>query len=319
VHHRSRRHVLGQGAAVQHIQQLVPPADAEHRQAGADRLPRDVDVQDILGVVDVVAHRALLLAVEAGVQVAAARKDDAVERLESGGRRFSGSRGRGEQHRFAPAVAHQLHDVVEEFVGLGHPGIGVGGAAEAGGNAHAGPAAGGVAGSLHDLICNRIRGLGLPDGQQLSRVPRPVSAARSLHPSPRTLEVESLDSFDRLVASGARTIHGWHAQSLDLRGRSSPLAAMDVQGAVFLGCTVDEGAEDSLRSRGVLIFPKLGGVPFNPYRGRLYSPRELYAGIETSRYEDTLDAGCTSGASGPASGTASTRRSPEEALAVLDR
>jgi predicted Rossmann-fold nucleotide-binding protein len=117
-----------------------------------------------------------------------------------------------------------------------------------------------------------------------------MSAARSLHPSPRTLEVESLDRFDRLVAAGARTMHGWHAQSLDLRGRSTPLAAMDVQGAVFLGCTFDDGVEDSLRSRGALIFPRLEGVPFNPYRGQLYSPRELYAGIETSRYEDTLDA-----------------------------
>jgi predicted Rossmann-fold nucleotide-binding protein len=115
-------------------------------------------------------------------------------------------------------------------------------------------------------------------------------SARSLHPSPRTLEVESLDSFDRLVEAGARAMHDWHAQSLDLRGRSALLAAMDVQGAIFLGCTFDEGVEDSLRSRGALIFPRLEGVPFNPYRGTLYSPGELYAGIETSRYEDTLDA-----------------------------
>ena len=46
-----------------------------------------------------------------------------------------------------------------------------------------------------------------------------MSAARSLHPSPRTLEVESLAVFDRLVAAGTRTMHGWHVQSLDLRGR----------------------------------------------------------------------------------------------------
>lgn len=117
-----------------------------------------------------------------------------------------------------------------------------------------------------------------------------MSAARSLHPSPRTLEVESLESFDRLLEAGPRAMHDWHAQSLDLRGRGALLAAMDVQGAIFLGCTFDEGVEDSLRSRGALIFPKLEGVPFNPYRGQLYSPGELYAGIETSRYEDTLDA-----------------------------
>ena len=117
-----------------------------------------------------------------------------------------------------------------------------------------------------------------------------MSAARSLHPSPRTLEVESLDSFDRLVAAGAKTMQGWHVQSLDLRGRTAQLAALHAQGGIFLGCTFDAGVEESLRSRGALIFPKLEAVPFNPYRGRLYTPQELYAGISDSRYEDTPDA-----------------------------
>ena len=117
-----------------------------------------------------------------------------------------------------------------------------------------------------------------------------MNAARSLHPSPRTLEVESLDSFDRLVAAGARSMQGWHAQSLDLRGRAAQLEALQAQGGIFLGCTFDAGVEDSLRSRGALIFPKLEAVPFNPYRGRLYTPQELYEGITDSRYEDTPDA-----------------------------
>ena len=117
-----------------------------------------------------------------------------------------------------------------------------------------------------------------------------MSAARSLHPSPRTLEIESLDGFDRLVAAGARSMQGWHAQSLDLRGRAAQLEALQAQGGIFLGCTFDAGVEDSLRSRGALIFPKLEAVPFNPYRGRLYTPQELYEGITDSRYEDTPDA-----------------------------
>ena len=104
------------------------------------------------------------------------------------------------------------------------------------------------------------------------------------------MEVESLDSFDRLVAAGARSMQGWHAQSLDLRGRAAQLEALQAQGGIFLGCTFDAGVEDSLRSRGALIFPKLEAVPFNPYRGRLYTPQELYEGITDSRYEDTPDA-----------------------------
>lgn len=112
----------------------------------------------------------------------------------------------------------------------------------------------------------------------------------NLGPAPHSLEVEDLDSFDRMVAAGAVRLRRWHAQSLDLRGRSAALAGLDVEGAIFLGCTFDEGMEASLRSRGALIFPRLEGVPFNPYRSSLYTPAELYAGLAGSRYEELPDA-----------------------------
>lgn len=108
--------------------------------------------------------------------------------------------------------------------------------------------------------------------------------------SPRTLEVESLDSFDQLVGAGAVAMHGWHAQSLDLRGRQAALDTLDVEGAIFLGCTFDPGVEDRIRRRGALIFPRLEGVPFDPYRARLYTPQELYTGLENSPYEELPDA-----------------------------
>ena len=112
----------------------------------------------------------------------------------------------------------------------------------------------------------------------------------SVRPSPRTLEVESLANFDRLVAAGAVAMRGWHAQSLDLRGRTAALESLDVEGAIFLGCTFDPGVEDGLRRRGALIFPRLEGVPFDPYRARLYTPQELYAGLDHSPYEELPDA-----------------------------
>jgi predicted Rossmann-fold nucleotide-binding protein len=117
-----------------------------------------------------------------------------------------------------------------------------------------------------------------------------MNPSRALTPSPRTLDIESVAHFDRLLGSGAATMHGWHAQSLDLRGRRAELQRLDPQGAIFLGCTFDDGVEDSLRSRGALIFPKLRGVPFNPYRGSLYSAAELYEDIDSTEYEATLDA-----------------------------
>ncbi|ABM07145.1 conserved hypothetical protein [Paenarthrobacter aurescens TC1] len=85
-------------------------------------------------------------------------------------------------------------------------------------------------------------------------------------------------------------MNGWHAQSLDLRGHSRDLKALNPQGAIFLGCTFDDGVEESLRRRGALIFPKLHNVPFNPYRGGVYTASELYEGIAVTEYESTLDA-----------------------------
>ncbi|MBT2515198.1 LOG family protein [Arthrobacter sp. ISL-30] len=117
-----------------------------------------------------------------------------------------------------------------------------------------------------------------------------MSPSGALNPSPRTLDIHSVEEFDKLVGAGAASMHGWHAQSLDLRGRSRELGALDAQGAIFLGCTFDDGTEDSLRSRGALIFPRLHGIPFNPYRGTLYSATELYQNIGSSEYEATLDA-----------------------------
>jgi predicted Rossmann-fold nucleotide-binding protein len=105
----------------------------------------------------------------------------------------------------------------------------------------------------------------------------------------RVVEVESLGEFDRLFAAGARSARGWRVQSLDLSGRTPQLAALDVTGAVFLGCRFADGVETDVRRRGALVFPLLPDVPFDPYRSRLYTPAELYDGLSDG-YEATLDA-----------------------------
>ncbi|HEY8701347.1 MAG TPA: Rossmann fold nucleotide-binding protein [Arthrobacter sp.] len=117
-----------------------------------------------------------------------------------------------------------------------------------------------------------------------------MNPSGNLGHSPRTLDVESLESFDRLVNAGAVEMRAWHAQSIDLRGRSAALDVLDVEGAIFLGCTFDPGVEDRLRRRGALIFPRLEGVPFDAYRARLYTPQELYAGLADAPYEKLPDA-----------------------------
>ncbi|SEE72346.1 Predicted Rossmann fold nucleotide-binding protein [Arthrobacter alpinus] len=108
--------------------------------------------------------------------------------------------------------------------------------------------------------------------------------------APRDLEIESLPRFDELVAGGAKSMRGWHFQSVDLRGRSSVLVVLRAPGSVFMGCVFDPGIEELLRARGALIFPTLPHLPFNPYRGHLYTGAELYAGIAEADYEDVSDA-----------------------------
>ncbi|WP_098484790.1 LOG family protein [Georgenia soli] len=104
-----------------------------------------------------------------------------------------------------------------------------------------------------------------------------------------TVEVESLEEFDGRVAHGAGSITGWHLQGVDLRGRGDVLRRLDVTGALLLGCALEPADEQSLRARGALVFPVVPDIPFDAYRGSLYTAEELYAGLDGS-YDQTLDA-----------------------------
>lgn len=105
-------------------------------------------------------------------------------------------------------------------------------------------------------------------------------------PVPGT-ELESLAALDAWLGSG-RSLTGTYVQSVDLRGLAPALLAAGVSGAIFLGCELDAGIEGQLVEAGALVFPRLPDLPFDPYRAGLYSPEELYAGLE-SGYERTLD------------------------------
>jgi predicted Rossmann-fold nucleotide-binding protein len=102
--------------------------------------------------------------------------------------------------------------------------------------------------------------------------------------------VDSLADFDRLVAAGARNMRGWRLQGVDLRGRSAQLRRLDPAGSVFLGGLRAMSDDESLRARGALVFPEVPDVPFDTYRSSLYTPEELYAGLDADGYETTLDA-----------------------------
>lgn len=104
------------------------------------------------------------------------------------------------------------------------------------------------------------------------------------------VELQSLEDFDAwLAATPPRSLSRVALQGIDLRGRSSALTSVPVNHAVFLGCLVTPDADADLRARGALVFPALPQLPFRPYRPTLYTPDELYAGLDVA-YWRTPDA-----------------------------
>ncbi|WP_369217291.1 LOG family protein [Streptomyces flavofungini] len=101
-------------------------------------------------------------------------------------------------------------------------------------------------------------------------------------------EIETLAEFDEVSARGA--LAGSRVQAVDLTERTDALMGADVTDTVFLGCPMEEDAAARVRASGALVFPPVPGLPFNPYRGLLYSPDDLFAGLADGGYEATPDA-----------------------------
>jgi predicted Rossmann-fold nucleotide-binding protein len=95
-------------------------------------------------------------------------------------------------------------------------------------------------------------------------------------------EIESLEALRALIdAEGA--LRDVALQGLDLRGETGRLSTVSVDGALLLGCLLEPTAEQRLREQGALLFPPLPELPYRPYRGRLYTVDELYAGYQPGR------------------------------------
>lgn len=101
-------------------------------------------------------------------------------------------------------------------------------------------------------------------------------------------EIESLDEFDQVILGG--TLSGFRVQSVDLTGRTLALLSTDTSETVFLGCPMAPDAAAKIRADGALLFPPVPHLPFDPYRGLLYSPEHLFEGLDEGGYEATPDA-----------------------------
>ncbi|MGP3774558.1 LOG family protein [Streptomyces sp. SDT5-1] len=122
-------------------------------------------------------------------------------------------------------------------------------------------------------------------------MPNPEQSHEPSVPSTTTdREIETLAEFDEVVAARG-TLTGHRVQAVDLTGRTERLRGAEVEGAIFLGCPMEPAAAAEVRARGALVFPPVPGLPFDPYRGRLYTPDELFDGLSSDGgYAATPDA-----------------------------
>ena len=90
------------------------------------------------------------------------------------------------------------------------------------------------------------------------------------------LNVFQIDDLQELVAHRG-SLRGAVLQGIDLRGEQIDWSVLEIDDSTtFLGCrfaSVDE--ELAMRARGALVFPRLGNLPYDPYRSSLYTWREL--------------------------------------------
>jgi predicted Rossmann-fold nucleotide-binding protein len=121
------------------------------------------------------------------------------------------------------------------------------------------------------------------------QTPEPAPRRPAIPHTDAGREIETLDEFDEVVAAHG-SLAGRRVQAVDLTERTDELLTLDAEGAVFLGCPMGPDAAARIRATGALVFPPVPGLPFDPYRGRLYSPDELFAGLAEGGYESTPDA-----------------------------
>lgn len=105
-------------------------------------------------------------------------------------------------------------------------------------------------------------------------------------------EIHDVPALRAHLAAG-RGLRGVAIQGLDLRQETVLLCAQPAEGLILLGCTLTPQAHDHILATGGLVFPQVQGLPYHPFRPRLYTVAELMAGYRRGHPEsfqqDTYD------------------------------
>lgn len=92
-------------------------------------------------------------------------------------------------------------------------------------------------------------------------------------------EIHTLDGLKARLESG-EGLCGLVLQGFDLTPLVETLLPLDLKGMIILGCTLPTGVAAKFVEKGVVIFPKISGLPYEPYRNRLYSASDLFDGFD---------------------------------------
>ena len=71
-------------------------------------------------------------------------------------------------------------------------------------------------------------------------------------------------------------------QGLNLEGAIDRLATQSLTSTFFFGCEASAVDFGRLIEAGASVFPRLAGLPFDPYRADLYTPAELFDGFDAA-------------------------------------
>ncbi len=91
---------------------------------------------------------------------------------------------------------------------------------------------------------------------------------------PECAEITSIEAFDSvLVGPGSK--RALAVQGLDLCERTDEILDRVWPHTAFLGCLLTDDAERHVAATGATVFPPFENLPYNAYRGTLYTPDEL--------------------------------------------
>lgn len=106
------------------------------------------------------------------------------------------------------------------------------------------------------------------------------------------LEIHGIDELARHL-SERNSLADTVVQSVDVTTLTNEVLKARIANTVFLGCVLPDEVVTSVVNQGASVFPKLIGLPFNPYAPVLYSAETLFDGFspdDPCSYCQTTDA-----------------------------